>query len=168
MLKHYTLLMIALLGFVSESQAANPFTYNSLNDGPSVLTATQAPQPADEAVAAQEPAAAEARADVPVTREVPPSDVPAAPVEQAPVEQAPIASEQPVVQTPMPIESEVASGEPMAAASADAAQSAPVMQSTPVYRSSRGYRPMYGGVLGELIELERRKNAWIRRNVFGR
>jgi len=40
-------------------------------------------------------------------------------------------------------------------------------ESAPVYRS-RTYRKSSGGVVSELNQLERRKNSWIRRNIFGR
>jgi len=46
-------------------------------------------------------------------------------------------------------------------------ESAPMNQPTRVYRYARPSRRS-NGLLGELIELERKKNAWIRRNVFGR
>ncbi len=48
-------------------------------------------------------------------------------------------------------------------------ESEPVMvtESAPVYRS-RTYRKSSNGLVSELIQLERRKNAWIRRNIFGR
>ena len=48
-------------------------------------------------------------------------------------------------------------------------ESEPVMvtESAPVYRS-RTYRKSSNGLVSELIQLERRKNTWIRRNIFGR
>jgi len=48
-------------------------------------------------------------------------------------------------------------------------ESGPAMmtESAPVYRS-RTYRKSSGGVVSELNQIERRKNSWIRRNIFGR
>ncbi|MGV3485122.1 MAG: hypothetical protein ACO1RT_11955 [Planctomycetaceae bacterium] len=53
------------------------------------------------------------------------------------------------------------------ASSSVVVESAPVSQPTRVYRYSRPSRRS-NGLFGELMELERKKNAWIRRNVFGR
>lgn len=57
---------------------------------------------------------------------------------------------------PMPSEGAMVKSEPVM-----------VTESAPVYRS-RTYRKSSNGVVSELIQLERRKNAWIRRNIFGR
>ena len=57
---------------------------------------------------------------------------------------------------PMPADGTVVESEP-----------AMMTESAPVYRS-RTYRKSSGGVVSELNQLERRKNSWIRRNIFGR
>ncbi len=169
MFKYYVMLVVALLGLTSESQAAKPFIYSPLTDGPSVLTATQAESaPAPVAAPAEAAAAAvvEARPDAPEQRqaaESAPASVPPAPADPAPVAPTPSSGEQSAA-VPATVEVQGDGSAPEAVAT----ESNQEMQASPVYRSSRGYRPMYGGVLGELIELERRKNAWIRRNVFGR
>lgn len=49
------------------------------------------------------------------------------------------------------------------AAAAPIIQNAPVTHSTRTVRSSRR-----GGLLSGLVELERRKNAWLRRTFLGR
>ncbi len=85
--------------------------------------------------------------------DVPAADVPAAvedahAAETAVIEQSP--ASEPVADVAAP---------PMAA-------SAPVSQSAPMY-----YRPARRAnksVLGELVELERRKNAWLKRTFLGR
>lgn len=46
---------------------------------------------------------------------------------------------------------------------------APAVQSAPMYRSTRTVRSnRRGGLLSSLIDLERRKNAWLRRTFLGR
>ena len=57
--------------------------------------------------------------------------------------------------------------EPVAAA--PMAAPAPIIQSGPVYRSStRSVRSSRRGVFSNLMDLERRKNAWLRRTFLGR
>jgi hypothetical protein len=48
--------------------------------------------------------------------------------------------------------------------------SAPIVTSSPapVSRSYKPSRKQNGGLFSDLIELERRKNAWLRKNVLGR
>jgi hypothetical protein len=45
---------------------------------------------------------------------------------------------------------------------------APAAQSEVIYHTVRPARRSSKGIVGELIDLERRKNAWIRKNIFGR
>ena len=74
-------------------------------------------------------------------------------------ESAPIVVESDVIESgaaPMPAKGTMVESE-----------SAMMTESAPVYRS-RTYRKSSGGLVSDLIQLERRKNAWIRRNVFGR
>jgi hypothetical protein len=58
---------------------------------------------------------------------------------------------------PMPSEDAVIESEPMA-----------IAESTPSYRVVRPSRRSNNGVFSELIELERRKNAWLRKNILGK
>ncbi len=59
--------------------------------------------------------------------------------------------------------------EPVAQAPVPMAAPAPVVQSAPMYQSTRTVRSnRRGGLLSGLVELERRKNAWLRRTFLGR
>lgn len=95
------------------------------------------------------------RADVPAVADLPDSASAATAVNAQAMPTAPVSGE---------------ATQPFAAADESAVGAAPmvVTQYAPVYRSSRSTRKSSNGVLGGLIELERKKNAWIRRNVFGR
>jgi len=44
----------------------------------------------------------------------------------------------------------------------------PASESPPVYRVVRPSRRSNGGLFSELIELERRKNAWLKKNILSR
>lgn len=95
------------------------------------------------------------RADVPLVADLPGSEaaLPATDPQAAP--SAPLVDG--AVPSDAPADGDSISAAPMVAA-----------QSAPVYRMVRPSRQSNNGLLGGLIELERKKNAWIRRNFFGR
>jgi len=62
--------------------------------------------------------------------------------------------------------------EPVPQAPVPMAAPAPVVQSAPMYQNARSTRTVRsnrrGGLLSGLVDLERRKNAWLRRTFLGR
>ena len=60
--------------------------------------------------------------------------------------------------------------EPVAQQATPMAAPAPVVQGTPMYRNSRTVRSSSrrGGFFSNLMDLERRKNAWLKRTFLGR
>ncbi len=62
---------------------------------------------------------------------------------------------------------EPASDSPSTSAAGELESSSPIVESMPVYRYAPVNRRSQG-LLGELMELERRKNAWLRRTFIGR
>lgn len=145
MIKSMMFAATALLCFASQGYARYPFADDQLSDSHSVLVKADAP--VADAVAGPAPVleakaeeAAEVGADSVIASEAAPAEGSAAPAADASV-----------------------AGEIAEADAAIVESSAPVS-----YRTVRPSRRANNGLVGELIELERRKNAWIRKNIFGR
>jgi len=106
------------------------------------------------------------------------SDAPSVLVKADVAPPAPIASEKSAVaHESASIAGDKAATEPISeegkivdAAPMHAVESTPMVtsESAPVYRTVRPSRKQSGGLFSELIELERRKNAWLRKNILGR
>jgi hypothetical protein len=149
MIKSMMFAATALLCFASQGYARYPFADDQLSDSHSVLVKADAP--VADAVAGPAPVleakaeeAAEVGADSVIESEAAPAEGSAAPAADASAD--------------APVDGEVAE-----------ADAAGVESSAPVsYRTVRPSRRANNGLVGELIELERRKNAWIRKNIFGR
>lgn len=143
MIKQMTFAVLALVCFASQGFARHPFVSDPIADTPSVLVKAQAPT--DAAAAAVGDAAAAADATAAAVAEVGADAV--------------VASPEPAV------EGAVAAEDGSVISDAGVV---PATESDVVYRTVRPSRRSSKGFVGELIELERRKNAWIRKNIFGR
>lgn len=144
MIKSMMFAAAALLCFASQGYARYPFADDQLSDSHSVLVKADAPAGDAPVLEAKAEEAAEVGADSVVQPDAAPAESNATPAVDA-------AADAPVV------------GEVVASDGAAVESSAPV-----TYRTVRPSRRANNGLIGELIELERRKNAWIRKNIFGR
>ena len=144
MIKSMMFAAAALLCFASQGYARYPFADDQLSDSHSVLVNADAPAGDAPVLEAKAEEAAEVGADSVVQPEAAPVEGSAVPADDASAD-APVA------------------GQVVEADAAVVESSAPV-----TYRTVRPSRRSNNSLIGELIELERRKNAWIRKNIFGR
>lgn len=149
MIKSMMFAVAALLCFASQGFARYPFADDQFSDSHSVLVKADAP--VADAVAGDAPvleAKAEEAAEVGADSVIQPE---AAPVESNAMPAVDAAADAPVA------------GEVVASDTVVEESASPI-----IYRTVRPSRRANNGLIGELIELERRKNAWIRKNIFGR
>lgn len=148
MIKQLAIAFTAVFAFASYSFAAYPANSPLLSDAPSVLI--KADVPAD--------VVADASADVSA---IAPVDT-AAIIANDAVEAAVVPDAEPIAVDSVISQSVSAEGVVIESAPT------PISENPPVYRVVRPSRRSNGGLFSELIELEKRKNAWLKKNLLGR